>query len=90
MRDAEEAEFPPTSLPRVPPRHPEVWIQADGRWWPGRVTSWVWVPRPAPGRWVVWASWRGDAGSEVGSVRAWLVYDPETIRVRDGDEAPGG
>jgi hypothetical protein len=82
MRDAEQVEFPSTRLPRIEPRAPLVWIRVEGEWREGRITKWV--HDPAGGRWLVWASYRGDPRSAY----AWLLYDPETIRPRTGDLPP--
>lgn len=87
MRDAEPADFPSTRYPRVEPRHPEVWIRVGGRWREGRIMKWVHERTPAVDRWLVWASWVGEQpAGEYG----WLLYDPEAIRQRDGDEPPEG
>lgn len=81
MRDAQPAEFPSTSLPRIEPKAPLVWIRIDGRWREGRITKWV----KDGERWLVWTSYQADRPY---AAHAWLLYDPETIRPRDGDAPP--
>jgi hypothetical protein len=84
VRDVEPVEFPRQDLPRIEPRHGAAWFRVGGRWRRGWLVKWVRLPS---GVWVAWARWRGDRPA---SDYGWLLYDPEVIRPRDGDEPPTG
>lgn len=86
MRDAEPAEFPSTTYPRLDPRHAYIWIRVGGRWREAHVHKWV--HERSRDRWLIWAFY--DDGKPQ-SVPAWFVYDEKTVKQRRaGDPPPSG
>ncbi len=81
-----EIQRPGDGWRRVSPPYPRpMWVRLGGLWRPGWVLVW-W--QDAEGNWYAW----GKHGGERGVAAAWAlwVYDPGTIKPRDGDEPPPG
>lgn len=85
MRDAEPADFPSTTFPRLEPRDPHVWIRIGGAWRAGRIGKWVHEQTRDVDRWLVWAFYQGERPA---MDHAWLVYDQATIWPRREGNAP--
>ncbi len=84
MPDAQPAGPPVSSQERrVPPRHAPVWVRIAGTWHRGLIQYWI---MPASGSWEVMITADEPPGGLPWQGR--YIYDPATIRPRDGDVLP--
>ena len=84
MPDAQPARPPVNSEePQTPPPHAQCWVRIAGTWHRGLIQYWI---KLASGSWEVMIT-----ADELPVGPPWqgrYVYDPATIRVRDGDVLP--